>query len=363
MTRSAPGRSKVYLEVMRILAICLVVFCHAGVYGDGLGQGMGVPEGWIHALECLLARCAVPLFFMISGALLLGRRESTGTLWRKRVLRMVLAIALIWLVQYVHACLSGQMKFGVRTYLAAVLSVDNGLMRTTGFAVTWYLYVYLFLLMLLPLLRVLAQKMRNRHYIYLLAFQVSICGVLPFAYACTTGSYYMFSYPFVSPNDVWYGAFFMLMGYFVETRCLHLLHRREWLLGSLLASTVCSVCCVYLLQCCVSRDMEFFTLWAATACMATLPAITLYVLVRRAALRLNPASAAGRSLSALGAGVFFVMLTENLWRKLFAPWFPHDADWSLAADARAWCHVACAVCCALLVGSLLKLLPGFRRIL
>lgn len=51
------------------------------------------------------------------------------------------------------------------------------------------------------------------------------------------------------------------------------------------------------------------------------------------------------------------MLTENLWRKLFAPLFP-QADWSLAADAQAWCHVACAVCCALL-----KLLPGFRRIL
>lgn len=52
----------------------------------------------------------------------------------------------------------------------------------------------------------------------------------------------------------------------------------------------------------------------------------------------------------------------DLWRKLFAPWFSH-ADWCLAADARAWCHAACAVCCALLAGALLKLLPGFRRIL
>ena len=363
MTGPAPRRSKVYLEVMRIMAICLVVFCHAGVYGQGLGQGMGSPEAWIHAMECLLARCAVPLFFMISGALLLGRRESIGAVWRKRVLRMALAIAVAWLVQYAYVCFTGGARFGVRTYLEAVFSVDNGIMRQAGFAVTWYLYVYLFLLMLLPLLRVLAQKMRNRHYIYLLALQVVLCGALPFAYACITGSYYKFSFPFVAPNDVWYGAFFMLMGYFVENRCRHTLLRREWLLKCLLATAVCSVCCVYLLQCCVTADMEFFTLWAATACMATLPAITLYVLVRRAALRLNPASAAGRTLSALGAGVFFVMLTENMWRRLFAPWFPHDADWSLAADARAWCHVACAVCCALLAGALLKLLPGFRRIL
>lgn len=363
MTGPAPKRSKVYLEVMRIMAICLVVFCHMKVYPEGLGMGLGSPVGWVHSLECLLARTAVPLFFMISGALLLGRKESICVVWKKRVLRMVLAIALIWLVQYAQACLSGQALFGVHTYLAAVLSVDNGIMRTTGFVVAWYLYVYMFLLMLLPLLRILAQKMRNRHYIYLLALQVGLCGALPVAYACITGSYYQFSFPFVTPNDVWYGAFFMLMGYFVENRCLHTLNRRQWLLKCLLATAVCSVCCVYLLQCCVTADIEFFTLWAATACMATLPAITLFVLVRRAAFHLNPASAAGRTLSSLGAGVFFVMLTENLWRRLFAPWFPLDADWSLAADARAWCHVACAVCCALFAGALLKLLPGFRRIL
>lgn len=363
MTRSAPGRSKVYLEVMRIMAICLVVFCHAGVYGHGLGQGVGSPEGWIHAMECLLARCAVPLFFMISGALLLGRRESVGAVWKKRVLRMALAIAVAWLVQYAYVCFAGGARFGVRTYLEAVLSVDNGIMRRAGFAVVWYLYVYLFLMMLLPLLRVLAQRMRNRHYIYLLAFQVTSCGLVPFAYACATGSYYKFSFPLVAPNDVWYGAFFMLMGYFVETRCFHTLNKRRWLKRLLLATAVCSVCSVYLFQECVKKDMENITLWAATACMATLPAITLYVLVRRATLRLNPASAAGRTLSALGAGVFFVMLTENMWRRLFAPWFPLDADWSLAADARAWCHVACAVFCALLAGALLKLLPGFRRIL
>lgn len=363
MSHHATTRSKVYLELMRIFAIILVVFCHTKVYSEGLGLGVGEPVGWIHAVECLLARTAVPLFFMISGALLLGRRESIGAVWKKRVLRIAVAIAIIWLVQYAFVCAKGDTQFGVRTYLAAVLSVDNGIMRQAGFAVVWYLYVYLFLMMLLPLLRVLAQRMRNRHYIYLLAFQVTVCGLVPFAYACATGSYYMFSFPFVAPNDVWYGAFFMLMGYFVETRCRHTLHRREWLLKCLLATAVCAVCSVYLLQCCVTADMEFFTLWAATACMATLPAIALYVLVRRAAFRLKPASAAGLTLSTLGAGVFFVMLTENLWRSLFAPWFPHDADWNLAADARAWCHVACAVCCALLAGALLKLLPGFRRIL
>ena len=360
MAGPAPRRSKVYLEMMRIMAICLVVFCHMKVYSEGLGMGLGSPGGWVHSLECLLARTAVPLFFMISGALLLGRRESIGAVWRKRVLRMALAIVLVWLVQYAYVCFTGGARFGVRTYLAALTGRDNGIGRQADFAVSWFLYAYLFLMLLLPLLQCLAQKMRNRQYIYLLILQVGLCGFFPFLHTCCTGSFRMFSFSY--PDTVWYGAFFMLMGYFVENRCARTAARPRALAACLLAAVLCVLCATILFQRYLTPETNPMLIWAAAASMATLPAITLYMLVRRAALRLNPASAAGRTLSALGAGVFFVMLTENLWRKLFSPMFP-QADWSLAADARAWCHVACAVCCALLAGALLKLLPGFRRIL
>lgn len=360
-----PGnrRSKVYLEVMRIIAICLVVFCHMPTYTDGFGQTLESPAGWLHAVECLLARTAVPLFFMISGALLLGRRESMATVWKRRVLRIALVLACIWLVQYAYLCFAGETKFGVRTYLVTLLGMDNSLVRMADFSVSWFLYTYLFLMMFLPLLRILAQKMRNRHYIYMLALQVGLCGVLPFVYACCTGTYHVFPNSFAAPDDVLYGTFFMFMGYFVETRCFHVLHEKKWLFRLVAAVVVCSLCSVYLIQGCMHAGENHMISWSASACMATLPAIALYVLVRFAVLRLRPTPGLGRGISAVGAGVFFVMLTENLWRKLFAPWFPHEADWSLGADARAWCYVACVVGCALLVGSLLKLLPGIRRII
>lgn len=103
-------------------------------------------------------------------------------------------------------------------------------------------------------------------------------------------------------------------------------------------------------------------MWSASASMATMPAIALYLLLKKAGLKIMGRPVWCRALAVMGGGVFFVMLTENLWRKLFAPLFP-QGGWCLAEDARAWCHVTCVVCSALLVGALLKLLPGFRRIL
>lgn len=355
-------RSKVYLELMRIVAIVMIVFCHTKAYLGGVGLGLGEPAGWIHAVECLLSRTAVPLFFMISGALLLGRREDIGQVWKKRVLRMALAIAFVWLLQYAYVCFLGEAEFGVRTYVAAVLGGKNCIISSSRFAVVWYLYVYLFLMMLLPLLRVLAQGMRNRHYIYLLVFQVVTCGLVPFVYACATGSYYVFSCPLAIPNSVQYGAFFMLMGYFVETRCARTLSLPRPILLMLSAIVFCTICSVILFQGYLHDGADVMVRWTGTASLSTIPAMGLYVVLRQGVNKINPDHKLRKVLAALGGSVFFVMLTENIWRECFSPWFPID-DWCLAADVVAWCQACCVVLCGMAVGVLLKLLPGFQRIL
>ena len=58
--------------------------------------------------SCLLYTSAVPLFYMVSGALLLGKNESFGELARKRILRIVAVIVIFSLLYYLKFAVRGQ---------------------------------------------------------------------------------------------------------------------------------------------------------------------------------------------------------------------------------------------------------------
>lgn len=324
-------------------------------------MGLSEPAGYVHAMECMAARWAVPLFFMISGALLLGRRESMAVVWKRRVLRMALVIAIIWGVQNIYACCCLDAKFGVNSYIHALLKLNPGLSQMTSFATVWFLYAYFFLMLMLPLLRILAQGMRNCHYIYLLTFHLAACCLLPCADALLTGVFRNMPYPLAAPSDVYFGAFFMLTGYFVEHRCQYTLMKRRVLWRLLWGSLLCCILAGLVLCSPGILALDDRQLWAATASTSALPPIVIYVVIRALFRRRRMPFALRKLLAAMGGSVFFVMLTENMWRNLFSSWFDFG-DWSLISDIRAWAYAGCVVLCAMLAGMLVKLLPGFRRI-
>lgn len=355
------GSRKSYIDIMRIVAMVMVIFCHLEAYGAGLAQGSGCVSGWAHVLQCVLVRVAVPLFFMISGALLLGREESIVQVWKKRVLRMALVILGIWLVQYTYACVAFGTGFGVRTYINAVLGMDNGIGRRADFATSWYLYAYFFLMMMLPLLRVFAKGMSNRQFLYLCILQVAVGGGVPFLYACITGDFVRMPFPLTEPNSVWYGAFFMLMGYFVEVR-LPRLESRRCRAVLYVAGAACLLAAGYVLLYCMNPAASHMAKWTASAHLSTIPAIAAYVLVRRTVLLHGPAAPVSKILGYMGQGVFCVMLTENLWRALFKSLGGAD-DWSLLVDCKAWLCACAVTACGILLGMLLKRVPILRSYL
>ncbi len=88
-----PEQRLVYLDWLRSLAIIGVVFIHT--FDPFVTQPWGqVVSAWQIALAGL-ARFAVPLYVMISGALLLGKREPISAFYTKRVNRVVIPL-LIW---------------------------------------------------------------------------------------------------------------------------------------------------------------------------------------------------------------------------------------------------------------------------
>lgn len=102
-------RRLVHVEILRVIAICLVVFNHTWTSGYMLYSAVGRSYRYYYPLLFLSIFCkaAVPIFFMISGALLLGREESYKELYVKRVARMLLALVFFSLMEYCYKLAMG----------------------------------------------------------------------------------------------------------------------------------------------------------------------------------------------------------------------------------------------------------------
>lgn len=86
-------QKKLYIEILRIIAIAFVIFNHTGKNGFQLysitdNEIMYV----IYLTMAVICKIAVPIFFMVSGALLLNKEESIKDLYKRRVSRIVLVI-------------------------------------------------------------------------------------------------------------------------------------------------------------------------------------------------------------------------------------------------------------------------------
>ena len=147
-----------YISVLKILAIFCILYFHNGVY---FPDYFGKSGYWFYLASTVLSYLGVPMFFMISGALLLNREESYGTLLKKRILKYAAALVVFSAVCYVY---------GIRTNLSALnlrFFVD-GLLSFGHSSHLWYLYAYLAFLFMLPFLRKLAKSMTNTDFLYLL---------------------------------------------------------------------------------------------------------------------------------------------------------------------------------------------------
>ena len=92
---------EVYLDMIRIVAVFLVIFTHTGDIGSKLYVfgDYGTLRNAIYIMADIIRCINVPLFFMVSGALLLGKKEAYKTLLKKRVLRYAIVFILLFIMR------------------------------------------------------------------------------------------------------------------------------------------------------------------------------------------------------------------------------------------------------------------------
>lgn len=94
------GKAKrVYYEWMRLIACFFVIFNH--LKGYVLFRNASGAKQLFYMSLSVITKINVPLFFMVSGALLLEKQEDIFTVLKKRVSRICLVI-LLFFSGYLH---------------------------------------------------------------------------------------------------------------------------------------------------------------------------------------------------------------------------------------------------------------------
>jgi surface polysaccharide O-acyltransferase-like enzyme len=147
------GSLSLPVDLIRTFAIVLVIVLHAATEQVIVANQMspqGVALWWTTNIYNSLSRPAIPLFVMLSGALLLQPaklKEPLGVFFRKRLSRIALPF-LFWGVAY----------FAWRVYVnGEVLSADSILqgVLTGPYVHFWFLYMLMGLYLVTPVLRVM----------------------------------------------------------------------------------------------------------------------------------------------------------------------------------------------------------------
>jgi len=168
MTQPAMGRQHLqYIEWLRVFTMFSVVFLHASA--QTLRANLLSPGWTAVSLATSLATAAVPLFFMMSGALLLGSGQTSSIhyLVTKRLPRLVLPLAAWSCISVVKDAVLKAMETGTPD----LLQMAKDLLRIPAGPVAvhfWFMYILIPLYLISPILKHLVDTLPETHARYVL---------------------------------------------------------------------------------------------------------------------------------------------------------------------------------------------------
>ena len=153
-----------YLDVIRIIACCMIVLMHSPHPDAGI-------SGLVLSPLSFLTAAGIGLFFMVSGALLLPVKMETGDFLKRRIGKIIGPL-LFWTLFYIMV---GLLTGGIQpaVLLKSLLSIP---FSTQGHGVLWFMYTLAGLYLLAPILSPFLEKASERELrFYLLLWAVALC--------------------------------------------------------------------------------------------------------------------------------------------------------------------------------------------
>lgn len=356
MTKEIGKGRKIHLEVLRILAIMLVLFHHSSsrgfilfLYEDGFA-------GALYLFLSILCEVAVPIFFMISGALLLKKDESIRTILLKRVLKFIIVLFVITVIYRLYD------KYVNNKTVDSFENILDAFIANKASGALWYMYSYIALLIMLPFFRSIVKNITTPHYIYLIILNLVFVGVLPVvSFALSNGKYY-YTNTFSIVLATSMSFFFFLMGHFFENVVDEDFYKlKNCLLLSVAAFVAIAVCSIMTRKR-LDLGMGFVdsTSNGFHYTFVAVPTFAIYVWAKYIFAHLKVPNWLAATVSHFGQCTFGIYLFERILRErtLFIfDWLNGFLPCLLACGA--WIVVMVMIGTA--VVSLLKLIPGVKK--
>jgi surface polysaccharide O-acyltransferase-like enzyme len=156
-----------WVDFMRFIGAFLLVLAHIDVWGGG-------PD-WSQKIYYTLSRNAVPLFFLMSGYLLLSKDEEPWTFFKKRAAGILIPF-LFWSIFY-DAYASNSFA-GTGVTLDAILKMFIRILRGPRTAYLWFFYSLIGLYFFTPILRLFVAKAKNSDILYYIALWFIIMPIM-----------------------------------------------------------------------------------------------------------------------------------------------------------------------------------------
>jgi surface polysaccharide O-acyltransferase-like enzyme len=208
-----------WVDFMRFIGAFLVVLAHVDVWGGG-------PD-WAQKIYYTLSRNGVPLFFLMSGYLLLSKEEDTWTFFKKRAAKIIIPF-LVWSIFYDVYATHSFADTGLT--LDAVLKLFIRILRGPRAPHLWFFYSLISLYFFTPILRLFVSKAKNADILYYIGIWFVITPIMfileeftplkngfEFYYAAGYVGYFLLGYYLgrleTTPRLLWTAAGLFLAGY------------------------------------------------------------------------------------------------------------------------------------------------------
>ena len=317
----------VWLDVVRFIAMFTVVCCHCTDpfnFYPGTAPNIGEIKLWGAIYGSVLRPC-VPLFVMITGALLLPVRGDASTIYKKRIPRVFYPF-LIWSVLYnLFPWITGLLGLNPQIILdffpyageevmqqSFSVSLEYILMIPFNFSILavhmWYIYLLIGLYLYLPVFSAWVEKASERaKLMFLLAWGVTL--LLPY--------YYQFVSNYLWGTCSWnsFGMLYAFAGFNGYLLLGHYLKNLEWSLKKTLAIGIPMFAVGYAVTFLGFRHITalpeytdemlelFFTYCSLNVVMMTIPVFMLAKKVKVNSERMKKALA---NLTVCGFGIYMI---------------------------------------------------------
>lgn len=346
----ANKKRKLYIDLIKIVAIYMVLFNHTGQDGFMLfAARRDSAFYWFYLCNAVFIKVAVPLFFMSSGALMLDRDYEFKDIIRK-FLRFLFILVAASFLSYLYECYRlHNLEFSIRYFFETIYQEPMAL-------ALWYLYAYLAYILMLPVLRFMAKSMDDKTYIWMFIMygMVMSLPIVEFIIWKGEGTHYDKFYLFITNSYV----FYPLMGYFIDKRIKP--YKKQLFVMTVLSTCSIAIIAIMTNWRCVELDIWKGKIDTFFGTLLFIPTITMFYCAKYYFESHAVPDRIGKIISLISSGTFGLFLIENICREE-TYWIFRIFNNKIPTILASWIWVFAACALGITITLLIKKIPGVSR--